>query len=281
MSKEELKTAEEPQGEDVAETVALVQDRTKGHVLDPAPGCLAVELPCGYIQGEEIHTTAVVREMRGYEEDILASSGSIIARLNAVVGNCLVQLGGISDRATLQKAAADLTGHDRMVVLLAIRRVSLGDFYDCNVTCPNCRVEQHVTLDLKQIDVVPMPNRMLRDRTDTLPSGKEVKWHVIRATDEEWLTAQKSKKNDRLTLGLLSRVDSVGDVEIDRNRDYRKAVDALKSLSTKDRTFMRELFEREEGSIDTKVEFDCDECNHTWQGHMDVGQSSFFFPSAK
>lgn len=259
---------------------AMVLEKTKGHVLDVSPGCLAVELPAGYIHnGEELHTQAVVREMRGHEEDILAGKGPIVARLNAVVGNCLDSLGGVTDKAFLRRAATKLTAQDRMVILLAIRRVSLGDFYDCKITCPECKVAQRVSLNLSEIEIVPMPDRMSRERKDVLSGGKEVEWHVIRTEDEEWLTMHKKNKRDQLTLGLLSRVDSIDGSKLDRARKYEEAVEALKDLSVRDRDELRALFEREEGSVDTNVEYFCEECNHEWEGKMDIGQASFFFPS--
>jgi hypothetical protein len=257
---------------------------TKGHVLDIAPGSLAVDLPCGWIHdGNKIETTAIVREMRGYEEDLLAAKGPAVTRLNAIIGNCVEQLGVISDRATIQKAAIELTAHDRMIILLGIRRVSLGDFFDIKVICPNpdCKVTQHKTLNLSEIEIIPMPDRMERERIDKMPSGIEIAWHVLRSEDEEWLGTQKNKKNDRLTLGLLARVDAVGAVKIDRVKSYREAVSALKKLSVRDRAALRDIFDEQEGSIDTKVEFDCDECGHTWEGDMEIGQPGFFFPSAK
>ena len=253
-------------------------ERTKGHVLDVSSGKLAIELPAGYIQDGDVHTTAIVREMSGHEEDLLAGKGSLVVRLNAIIGSCLENLGPYNDKATMMRAANNLTAQDRMAILLAIRRASLGDFYDVKVSCPECKVEQRKQLDLKEIEIIPMPDRMKRERVDELPSGTEVKWHVINSKDEEWLTTQRQKKDDKLTLGLLARVDAVGDMKLDREKAYRKAITALKNLSMRDRAALRNMFEREEGSIDTEVEFECDECMHVWQGQLDVGQSTFFFP---
>jgi len=253
---------------------------TKAHVLDVAPGCLAVDLPSGYIFDGEPQVTAIVKEMTGYEEDILAGKGSIVTKLNAIVGNCLVQLGTISEKSTLRSAASKLTGQDRMAILLAIRRVSLGDLYDSTATCPECNVGQHFTLDLKEVEIVAMPDRMDRVREDVLPSKTEVTWHVINSDDEEWLTQKRKKKEDQLTLGLLARVDTVGDVEIERGKAYKKALALLKGLSTRDRNWLRERFEKTEGKIDTEADFECEECGHSWKAKMDISQASFFFPSA-
>jgi len=281
MMDEKLKQDEMVDGEgDSTEIEKIEQEATKSHMLDVAPGNLAVDLPSGYILDGQVHTTVVVKEMTGYEEDILAGKGSIVVRLNAIVGNCMVQLGTLSERSELQRAASKLTGQDRMTILLAIRRVSLGDLYDSNATCPECNVSQHFTLDLKEIEIVAMPDRMNRTHTVVLPSKTEVVWHVLNSEDEEWLSQKQKKKENQLTLGLLARVDAVGDEELDRGKKYRQALATLKGLSTRDRNFLRDQFDKEEGSVNTEAEFDCEECGHNWKAKMDIGQSSFFFPSA-
>ncbi len=260
----------------------IVLDKTKGHVLDIGPGCIIIELPAGYIHEDgELHVNAVLREMKGPEEELLASKGPTVTRINTIIGNCLVQIGTISDKSLLRKITNNLTAQDRMAILLALRRVSLGDFYDCKVTCPECNISQHVTINLSEIEISPMPNRMERDMTDTLPSGKEVKWHVIRSEDEEWLVEQRKKQKDLLTLHLLSRIDSIEDEELDRKNKYRKAINTLMDLSIRDRSALRDLFDKKEDNIDTLVEFECEKCGHQWEGKLDVAQPTFFFPSVK
>jgi hypothetical protein len=260
----------------------IVLDKTKGHVLDIGPGCIIIELPAGYIHEDgELHVNAVLREMKGSEEELLASKGPTVTRINTIIGNCLVQIGTISDKSLLRKITNDLTAQDRMAILLGLRRVSLGDFYDCKVTCPECNISQHVTINLSEIEISPMPNRMERDMTDTLPSGKEVKWHVIRSEDEEWLVEQRKKQKDLLTLHLLSRIDSIDDEKLDRKNKYRDAINTLKDLSIRDRTALRDLFDKKEDNIDTLVEFECEKCGHQWEGKLDVAQPTFFFPSVK
>jgi len=265
-----------------AEVEPIKQDATKGHVLDIGPGSIAVELPCGYIDGEAVHASAVVREMRGHEEDILAGSGPVSARMNAIIGNCLIGVGSISEPSKLRGIVERLMAPDRMALLIAIRRASLGDKFDAHVVCPLCKGEQHVTLDLKEVETVPMPDRMTREKTSALPSGIEIVWHVLTNDDEEWLTEKRKKKVDLLTLGLLARIDMVNGDDIDRSQGYRRAVSAVKDLSMRDRTALRAIFEKEEGKVDTNVTFECSnpDCGHEWSGKMDIGQRGFFFPSA-
>ncbi|MBN2256216.1 MAG: hypothetical protein JW704_00025, partial [Anaerolineaceae bacterium] len=168
--------------EPIERVTPIETERTKGHLLDVGPGMLAIDLPAGYIDSNgALHSFAVVREMRGHEEDILASSGPVVGRLSAIITNCIVRLGDVEDRRTIAQATREMSAYDRMAIFLAIRRISLGDFYDCMVTCPMCNVEQHKALDLREVEIIPMPDRMARERVDKLSSGIEVRWHILRA----------------------------------------------------------------------------------------------------
>jgi len=267
--------------------------KTKGNAMDVGPGILSMDLPCGYIDEDGIlHDKIVVGEMTGYEEDILAGKGPVVPRLNQIIANCTKRFGDLTDKKDINEAVTNMTSVDRMVALIAIRRVSLGDFYDVKIQCPDreCKAQNRFSLDLSEIDIVRMKDQKARVREDVLDSGRRVKWHVMSAEDESWLSKHGKRKEDMLTLAMLSRIDAVdvagedgvlGLYVIDRStRDgHRNAIAALKSIGIRDRNFIRRLFEKFEGSVDTEVEFVCPSCGHEWSADLDVGQAGFFFPS--
>jgi hypothetical protein len=257
---------------------------TKGHVMDVAPSALVVELPCGYIdENGVVHRELVVSEMTGHEEDLLAGKGPVLPRLNQIICNCARRLGTIENRSDLGKAAGGLTASDRMVALLAIRRVSLGDFYDVKVRCPNpdCREESRYSLNLAEVEIRAMDDPTKREFEHRLKSGKVVRWHIMSSTDEEWLTTKTKKaKEDVLTLGLLARVDSLDGEPVQRDKKDHVAMSRMKALPTRDRNEIRSLFEKYEGHVDTHVDFSCPSCQHEWRDELSLGQPSFFFPSA-
>jgi hypothetical protein len=250
---------------------------------DSRAATLAVELPCGFLDEQgKVHVDLVVREMTGHEEDLLASKGPVLVRLNQIILNCAVRLGEIEDRAELAKAVRALTASDRMVAFIAIRRVSLGDVYSVRVQCPNaeCREDVRYNLDLANMTVQPMADRAKRSFEDSMSSGDVVRWHVMRAEDEEWVNAKGKRREDVLTLGLLSRVEQVGEAVLDRDGHMREAMELLKNMSIRDRNRMRELFREREGHVDTQVDFSCPSCQHEWREELNLGQPGFFFPSA-
>lgn len=286
-SSEELAAVEEK-----AEKIQT--EATKGHHMDLGPGVIAVDLPCGFIDEDgNLHDTLTVGEMTGYEEDILAGKGPIVPRLNQIIANCTKRFGNLTEKREIANAVTQMTAADRLAALIAIRRVSLGDLYFVKIECPSkeCKEQSRFTLNLSQIDIVRMKDQRTRSREDRFGADdKLVKWHIMSAKDEEWLSSKKKRKEDLLTLAMLARIDSIdapdGNGEIEHQKlerverkGYNNAIKLLKSLSIRERNEIRRLFEKHEGSVDTEVEFECPACEYEWKADMDVGQPGFFFPS--
>jgi hypothetical protein len=289
---DELKT--EPGSE---QRVAVVpepppeQERVGKGYRQPRATTLSGILPCGAIGPDGTpYEEFLVREMTGVEEDLLMGSGSMLARLNGVIMNCLVGLGpwtaqDPAGQLAIRKAVPHLPGMDRMVLLIALRRVSLGDLFDMQATCPNCGRTATYAVDLAALEVTPMPDRRVRTFEDTLPSGVVARWHIMTSMDEEWLakvgkrSAKGAPVEDRATMGMLARVDAVDGVALDRVRDLPGARGIVRGMSLRDRNWLRDHMQGREGGIDDSVEHTCSACEHEWVGDLEVGQAGFFFPS--
>lgn len=257
-------------------------------IAEPRSGVVSDVLPCGFVDNSgELHQQFVVREMTGVEEDLLAGKGPVLPRLNRVIANCLVSLGAIEDAATLSRIVDGLTATDRMVLLIAIRRASLGDDYTSKIKCPECNKESNISVSLADLEKIPMPEPKTRNYLHTLSTGLQIGWHVMTGHDEDWLQGQRKKANsdnDLLTLAMLSRIDSIGrganTQVLNRVTAYPAAIAACKGLLTRERSELRALFTSTEGSIDTVVEYGCPSCNAEFRGDLDVAQMGFFFPAA-
>ena len=281
-----IERAEDAIGESRNEDRDLVEtEKIPYHFMDIKPGVMGVWLPCGYLDRDgNLHNEMVVREMGGFEEDILAGKGPAMERLNTIIARCTTSLGSLKEKQDIARAVPELTASDRMAALIAIRRASLGDNYPVKQECPSdkCKVVSRFVLDLSTVEIMPMQDPMVREFDMTLETGKTVKWHIMSGTDEEWLSAKQKKKEDVLTLVIMARVDEVDGKKITRGGDkkkYQKSMILLKSLSMRERHELREVFQRHEGNVDTNVDFTCPECGYEWTADMDVTQPSFFFPS--
>jgi len=274
---------EKDEGEEIDqpdEPEKIKLEKTKDHTLDVASGTISGELPAGYIDPDGvIHQTFVAQEMTGHEEDILAGTGKVMPRLNQVITNCLISLGSITDRQQMSRAVSKMVAVDRIVILMAIRRVSLGDHWVRKIPCPKCDKENNMNVNLASMDIVPMADPMKRRFETTLSSGKVVEWHIMSAEDEEWLSKKVKAQEDVLTLGLMARVDKIDDEELNRQREYKKALRTLKGLRLVERREIRKSTQENEGSVDTKVDFECDFCGAEWSAEMNLGHPDFFFPS--
>lgn len=256
-------------------------------LLDPRAGIVSDVLPCGWLDDQGVlHQQFVVREMTGVEEDLLAGKGAVLPRLNKVISNCLDSLGSIADKVTLVRVVDGLTAADRMVLLIAIRRASLGDDYSSKIKCPDCGKESNITVSLADLEKRPMPTPEQRRYTHTLSTGRVVRWHIMTGHDEDWLQGLRKKMDDRdiLTLAMLARIDAIStngtERILNRAAALPDAIAACKDLRSRERNELRAIFLETEGSVDTVVEYGCPSCSAEFKGDLDVAQAGFFFPAA-
>jgi predicted RNA-binding Zn-ribbon protein involved in translation (DUF1610 family) len=251
-------------------------------IVEPRSGVVSGELTCGWLdERNQLHQTFVVNEMTGVEEDLLAGKGAVLPRLNRVIANCLESIGGITDKSVISRAVDGLTATDRMLLLVAIRRASLGDNYDTKIKCPSCGKESSITVGLSNLETRKMVDPTQRRISTTLSTGLVVQWHIMTGQDEEWLQGLRKRPqtdNDLLTLALLARVDAIGDTVVNRVTNLNGALGLLKGLRSRERNELRNLFSQTEGFVDTNVEYECPSCGEEFRGDLDVAQTGFFFP---
>jgi hypothetical protein len=254
-----------------------------GHVMDLSPQAGAVALLGGWVgPGGTWHRTAVVQEMTGREEDLLAGRGPVVPRFDAIMAGCLVSIGCETDRAICARAVTELHPADRAQLLLAIRKMTVGTFFDVRIACPSCKVLAPYAIDLRDVPTTALAGP--GDQwIDVLPSGTAVQWHMMSGTDEAWLERVADAKGadaQQFTLALLARIEAVGDRTLDRVRDLPGAVAAVQGLRKRDRQALRDLIEVREPTIDLTIPFTCAGCGHAWQDTLPVATPGFFFPAA-
>jgi hypothetical protein len=233
------------------------------------------ELPCGYLdENGELHRDVKVREISGHEEDMLASKKTANnKKLNTLLAACVERVGSVDSRGKLAKVIKDLTMGDRVFLLFAIRRVTLGDELPVREVCPACKTKSLFMVDLgEELEIKVMPAPMKRIYDVTTPSGKEVRFRVSTGHDEERVAKiQGGKSKDSASQSLLMRLELLDGEPPD--------LKSVKGLSMRDRHFLRAEFEKVEGGVDTSIEFTCTDCGHEWEKDLNIGARDFFFPS--
>lgn len=227
-------------------------------------------LPCGYLSDAgELHAEVSMHEMTGREEDILASNKlSPQRKINQVLINCVDSIGSISDKNSLSQIIPGLPTGDRVFLVVALRRVSLGDDFPVEDQCPSCSAKNGYILDLSQLETKSMPDPYKRVFDVTLPSGRSVRFRVGSGLDEERLA--KVSEGDRPTMALLCRIEVLD--------GKAPTIESVKGLSFRDRQHLRLLYQEVDGGVDTSLELTCPACAHTFEREMDMSEPGFFFP---
>ena len=233
-------------------------------------------LPTGLLDDNgELHTEAVFREMGGHEEDLLPSRMPTGKKMNQLIENCLVRIGGIDNKhESWGRYVRSLVSADRLFLLVRIRMLSLGKLLRFRTTCPDCGKTFTPAVDLEDFIVKGMENPKERIWAGEFPRSKlSYKAKVTTGWDEEKMEGKKIPEKDSFSYVLLSRL-----VEIDGKKP---TMEMVKSLSLIDRRHLRSDLASREGEIDNKVEMLCPnpDCGAEFDSEIEIGSADFFFPS--
>lgn len=279
-----------------ADTITMM---TEAQLREPKSTVGIFDLPCGYVDAAgTLHTEVQLKEISGRDEDMLNNEGMPPSKkMNALLASCVLRIGTITDKGTISSVVADLLVGDRVFLILAIRRVSLGDNYPYKDTCPECERESLMSLNLGELEVQKMKDPLKRvfdarmpsraaikqwastgedipEPEKSAPSGKTIRFKMLTGRDEEKIAkANKSKGEDSVSALLGLRI-----LMLD---DKPPTIEELQDLTMAERSYIRDVvFRRDDGGVDTTLEVTCPTCDHDFKRELDIGQMGFFFPSA-
>lgn len=231
-------------------------------------------LPAGYIDlaSNELWTDVEVRELRGREEDLLASRQvPNEKKLSALLSSCLMRVGPITDKGRIAQIVEELTVGDRVYLLFAIRRVTLGNDLPVREECPNsnCKAKNLFVIDLSELTIKAMPDPRKRIYDVTLPSGRTARFRTSIGADESRVAKQvKRTQMDEGSQMLLMRLELVD--------GEPPTIATLQDMGMRDRAFLREQFEAVEGGVDTTIQLDCPSCGQEWEKDLNLASADFF-----
>jgi hypothetical protein len=283
---------------------------------DAAPEEGVFQIVGGYVatDGEktELYNRVHVRSIGGHEEDLLGNDAtSLIERMEMLMANCLLSISteegkSITEPSKLREVVRNLPSGSRTHLLISIRRTThwrrTKDHYDMIVCCPRhrtCGKEQQYTVNLGELETFESPDPTARIHDLLLrDSNIQVTWRVMLGPQDELLTALSNITeidHEILTYMIVVRLAQWGDhdvrlgmadffnekkTKLKLSSRAKAVVQAVKSLSSGDREDFREAFLEHEPGIDIDLEFECKHCKTEFNGVLDVGQKTFFFPSA-
>jgi hypothetical protein len=277
-------------------TNETIQMMTEAQLREPKATVGIFTLPCGYLDEKgELHTEVVLTEITGRDEDMLAGNKiSTQKKMNQLLISCVARIGSITGRDDIATIVPNLLVGDRVFLLIAIRRVSLGDDYPYKDICPSCEQETLMNINLGELETAPMPDPKKRvfdarlpakaalrawansgevpEPEKSKPSGVSIRFRQLTGRDDERFLVIRDKE-DALSKLLQVRIELLD--------DKPPTVDDLQALSMSARQYVRDvLFDSVDGGVETTLDVTCPKCSHDYTRELDIAQMGFFFPSA-
>ncbi len=124
-----------------------------------------VDLPVGLLDPMAGSiTTAEVRELNGFDEELVARAKDLGAALLVILERATVKIG---EEKSTKRLLETLTIGDRMELLIGIRKATWGDALPVNLTCGECGISDDVE--------VSVTNDIPRNTIDDPIAGREIK----------------------------------------------------------------------------------------------------------
>jgi hypothetical protein len=293
-----------------------VEDQDEGfdNITDAVPEKGIFTLVGGYVdtKGEkpELFNKVHLRAMGGYEEDLLGNDAvTIVQRMDGIMASCTEKIEceesarTVTDPGEIARMIRLMPTGTRTHLLISMRRTThwrkTKDNYDMVVRCPRCRKERSFTINLGDLEVFHSPKPLAKTHNwHLVECDIDVKWRIASGVEDEVLAiAGRLSEHESLSYMILMRIIEwdgedvrlgISDV-LDTNRKKiklspraKRLMTAVKKLSSGDREDMREQILEYEPGVDVDLEFECDKagCKIEYTGTLDVGQKTFFFPSA-
>jgi hypothetical protein len=239
---------------------------------------LAIGYPLEYNKEKVLVKKVALREITGYEEELLLSRRlDPTDKIIQVIASCVTDIWGIKPDGTATKiertfadvVVAGLSPIDKIWLFLKLRSISLGPNFEFEYNCENCGTKNLYKINLDEIERT-VPGKVQFEYQLTLPSGKvavcrlpvgETSVNLMKLSVQDVNYASKS---------ILLRLVSLDGKPADLN--------AVRALSMRDRNYLREKFNEYEGSLDTTKILKCGACGSEVRVDIDFAQPSFFFP---
>lgn len=213
--------------------------------------------------------SVTVREMTGYEEDILTNRKHARSRksMDLVMQACIESLNGKAK--VTENDVLDLWSGDRMFILYMIRKLSYGAKFNLPITCPECRETTRVQGDMdKDLSVINYPDGAKDIFEFTMPkSGDKI---IFKHMDGHQERRVMKMENPSMTDLLGMQIASVNGQSLARPM--------MLKWSAGDRTALRDEMARVAGGIDLAEELYCGRCGAPIPARLETLQG-FLLPT--
>lgn len=241
-------------------------------------------LLAGYVDKDGItHSTFTLREMTGADEEFvnrsdIKTNGAKVA--TALLSRCVLSVGTLTRKSVgnpkdWENIFKEMYTGDRDIMLLELRRISIGDTIEVTHTCPNpeCKAKLKTEVGIDELTILEFDG--MREIPFELPRGYKDRKGVLHKTgimrrpnglDGELLTPLAKNNIAKAETTLLTRICKFDDgAYIDES--------VMASLSVRDRNYLQTLLNDRQFGIDMTVDVMCDHCGEYFKGNLN--QSNF------
>lgn len=239
----------------IEKAIKKVEEKAAPKIATVAPSKSEVALPGGFVSREgSLVKYAEVRELNGVDEEAIAKAGTPSKALLVMLQRGLVSLG--SEEANKQDLDSLLSG-DRDSILIGIRKVTFGATVDFGLTCPYCRTDLGVVVDLDK----DIPYRELEDPIEDRYFDYESPTHgLIRVSLPNGATQRKLMENTDKTVAELNTILLSGCVESVNGVASMGASTVLKLGMADREKLVNEIVKRNPGPRLGEVSTSCEAC---------------------
>lgn len=273
-----ISATEDPEGVARAVQKALQENNP---LPDPVPPPdTHVNLPGGIRRGDEVITTAEVRELTGEHEEVLARAaqakpGNLFHFMNVLL-ECGTVRFGTEDPGQTRKLLKNALVGDRDAIILGIRRATYGDQIEVERwQCPECGEHSDLVIPLDEIpvhelegdtDMLEVPLRRGRTAQVRLASGAD---QLAVFENTKLLTAERD------TILLSRCLVSITDPNGTKHTTAGFASSYARGLSAMDRhTILRELREKAPGPRFNEMKIEHVTCGK--EAELPLGMADLF-----
>lgn len=237
------------------QAINQIDEKPAVKIKTVAPSNSEVTLPGGYVTKEgALVKYAEVRELTGIDEEAIAKAGSSSRALLVMLQRGLVSIGTEDvDKQDLER----LLSGDRDSILIGIRKVTFGPHAEFSLTCPHCRTDLDVVVDLDNDIPYRHLDDPINDRTFEYVSKKH---GVIQVSLPTGATQRKLMENTDKTIAELNTILLSGCVDAVDGIASMGASTVLKLGMADREKIVNEIVKRTPGPRLGEVTTSCEAC---------------------
>lgn len=236
------------------------------------------ELPAGYVDEEgTTHREFTLREINGKDEEAIHKNdikGNSSKVAYILLSRCITRLGTLTPKSEGEYKWSCIIRNmlvgDQDYALLQLRKMSIGDEFEANHTCPYCKARLKTFVSVDELEIEPFKGdrkiafdliRGYKDKKGVV--HKEGTMRLPNGLDREVLTPVAKTNLARAETVMLTRLCNFSDgSKVDE--------DVMGMLSLKDREYLQNLLKDNLFGVKTDIEVTCTECGESFTGSLNA-----------